>query len=69
MRLMAIFPHPDDEIGTAGTLARHALRGDAVKLVWLTRGELASQFGDAPPEEVAAGREGHGREVARILGA
>lgn len=69
MRLMAIFPHPDDEIGTAGTLAKHALRGDAVKLVWLTRGELASHFGDAPLEEVATVREGHGREVARILGA
>lgn len=69
MRLMAIFPHPDDEIGVSGTLAKHALRGDAVKLVWLTRGELASQFGDAPPEEVARIREGHGRMVAEIIGA
>ncbi|HEU4740694.1 MAG TPA: PIG-L family deacetylase [Meiothermus sp.] len=69
MRLMAIFPHPDDEIGTAGTLAKHARRGDAVKLIWLTRGELASQFGDAPPEEVAQVREGHGHAVAEIIGA
>ncbi|PZA08442.1 MULTISPECIES: PIG-L deacetylase family protein [unclassified Meiothermus] len=69
MRLMAIFPHPDDEIGVSGTLAKHARRGDAVKLVWLTRGELASQFGDTPPEEVAQIREGHGRAVAQILGA
>ncbi|MER3479637.1 MAG: GlcNAc-PI de-N-acetylase [Meiothermus sp.] len=69
MRLMAIFPHPDDEIGTAGTLAKHARRGDAVKLIWLTRGELASQFGDAPPEEVARVREGHGHAVAEIIGA
>jgi LmbE family N-acetylglucosaminyl deacetylase len=68
VRLLAIFAHPDDEVGTAGTLAKHAHRGDAVKLVWLTRGELASQFGTMAPEEVAAIREGHGREVAQIVG-
>ncbi|MER3483146.1 MAG: GlcNAc-PI de-N-acetylase [Meiothermus sp.] len=69
MRLLAIFPHPDDEIGVAGTFAKHVLRGDAAKILWLTRGEFASQFGDMPPEEVAKAREGHGREVAAILGA
>ncbi|RDI95484.1 PIG-L family deacetylase [Meiothermus sp. QL-1] len=69
MRLLAVFAHPDDEIGACGTLAKHALRGDAVKILWLTRGELASQFGDAPPEEVARVREGHGRRVAEMVGA
>ena len=65
---MAIFPHPDDEIGTAGTLSKHAHRGDAVKLVWMTRGEMASQFGEMAPEEVAAIREKHGHDVAQIVG-
>lgn len=69
MRLLAVFPHPDDEIGVSGTLAQHVLRGDAAKILWLTRGELASQFGDTPPAEVARVREGHGRAVAAILGA
>lgn len=69
MRLLAVFPHPDDEIGIAGTFAKHVLRGDAVKILWLTRGEFASQFGEMPPAEVAKVREGHGREVAQILGA
>lgn len=69
MRLMAVFPHPDDEIGTAGTLSKHVKRGDQAKLIWLTRGELASQFGDSPPEEVARIREGHGAAVAKIIGA
>ena len=47
MNLMAVFAHPDDELGCVGTLAKHAARGDQVMLVWTTHGELASQFGDA----------------------
>ncbi|MBZ9752432.1 PIG-L family deacetylase [Deinococcus sp. HMF7604] len=69
MRLMAVFAHPDDEIGCAGTLARHAARGDEVMLVWTTLGELASQFGDAPHEEVRRVRREHGAWVAQKLGA
>jgi LmbE family N-acetylglucosaminyl deacetylase len=69
MRVMAVFAHPDDEIGAAGTLALHARRGDEVLLVWMTRGELASQFGDLPGEEVARIREGHGAHVAGLIGA
>ena len=69
MNLMAVFAHPDDEIGASGTLALHARRGDRVLLVWMTRGELASQFGDLSPEEVARVREGHGAHVAGLLGA
>ncbi|SDE68775.1 N-acetylglucosaminyl deacetylase, LmbE family [Thermus arciformis] len=69
MNLLAVFAHPDDEIGAAGTLALHARKGDRVMLVWMTRGELASQFGDAPPEEVARVREGHGAHVAGLIGA
>jgi len=69
MRLLAVFAHPDDELGCAGTLARHAARGDAVMLAWTTRGELASQFKDAPAEEVRRIRHGHGRFVADAVGA
>lgn len=65
---MAVFAHPDDEIGAAGTLALHARRGDRVMLVWMTRGELASQFGEVPEAEVARVREAHGAHVARLLG-
>ena len=69
MNLMAIFAHPDDEIGAAGTLAFHARRGDLVLLVWMTRGELASHFQDASLEEAAQVREGHGAHVAELIGA
>ncbi len=69
MNILAIFAHPDDEIACLGTLAKHAARGDSVKLVWTTYGELASQFGDAPAVEVRATREAHGRFVAECIGA
>ncbi len=66
---MAVFAHPDDEIGCMGTLAKHARRGDEVMLVWTTLGELASQFGDATHEEVTRVRREHGAWVAGKIGA
>jgi len=69
MRILAIFAHPDDEIGCVGTLAKHAARGDDVLLVWTTLGELASQFGDAPHAEVTRVRQEHGAWVAARIGA
>ncbi len=69
MNLMAVFAHPDDEIGAAGTLALHARRGDRVLLVWMTRGELASRFGAMEEARVAEIREGHGAHVAQLIGA
>lgn len=69
MRIMAVFAHPDDELTCIGTLAKHAARGDEVMLVWTTLGELASQFGDAPHEEVTRVRQEHGAWIARKIGA
>ena len=66
---MAVFAHPDDEIGCIGTLAKHAARGDEVMLVWTTLGELASQFGDASHDEVTRERREHGAWVAGKIGA
>ena len=66
MRLLAVLA--DDELGCVGTLAKHAARGDAVKLVWTTHGELASQFVEEPEEEVRRVRQGHGAWVAQKLG-
>ena len=69
MNVMAVFAHPDDEIGCIGTLARHTARGDRVMLVWTTLGELASQFGDASHGEVTRIRREHGAWVAAQIGA
>ncbi len=69
MRLLAVLAHPDDELGCVGTLAKHAARGDVVKLVWTTHGELASQFVEESEGEVRRIRQGHGAWVAERLGA
>ncbi len=69
MRLLAVFSHPDDELGCVGTLARHAARGDEVMLAWTTRGELASQFLERDAEDVRRTRLEHGAHVAREVGA
>lgn len=69
MKLLAIFSHPDDELGCVGTLHKHAERGDEVKLVWTTHGELASQFLDQSEEEVRRTRREHGAWIAERIGA
>jgi len=69
VNILAVFPHPDDEIGCAATLAHHAASGDSVTLVWTTYGELASHFAGKPHAEVKAVREGHARHVAELIGA
>jgi LmbE family N-acetylglucosaminyl deacetylase len=60
-------PHPDDEsIGCGGTLRKHVVDGDAVRIVFLTSGE-AGGHGQAP-DQVAARREVEGRAAAAVLG-
>ncbi|HEX2864640.1 MAG TPA: PIG-L deacetylase family protein [Deinococcales bacterium] len=68
MNILAVFAHPDDELGCAATMAKHAARGDNVTLVWTTSGENASQFGGMAAEEVKRIREGHARDVSEHLG-
>jgi LmbE family N-acetylglucosaminyl deacetylase len=70
-RLLAVFPHPDDEsYGCAGTFNRLAADPDtATVLFCLTRGE-ASEMGPArglSPDEVAALRTRRMEAVGRIL--
>jgi N-acetylglucosamine malate deacetylase 1 len=69
MRIMAVFAHPDDELGCVGTLKKHAERGDEVMLVWTTHGELASQFINESDAEVRRIRQEHGAWIAEKLGA
>jgi N-acetylglucosamine malate deacetylase 1 len=69
MRILAVFAHPDDELGCAGTLKKHVERGDEVMLVWTTHGELASQFAQHSDGEVRRIRLEHGHWIAEKLGA
>lgn len=66
--ILAVFTHPDDEIGCVGTLANHASRGDNVILAWMTYGEMTSFFGDMKSDAIGAEREEHGKKVGGIIG-
>jgi len=72
LKLLAIFPHPDDEsLGLGGTLAKYSAEGVGTHLVCATRGER----GWSGPEEQNPGlealgrlREGELRCAAGVLG-
>lgn len=67
--LLVGLSHPDDEVGCAGTIARHVADGDRVVLLWLTRGEMTEIYGDLSREAVAERRTAQGRAAAALLGA
>ena len=72
LKLLAIFPHPDDEsLGLGSTLARYSAEGVETYLVCATRGERGwheSQGPDPGFEGVARIREAELRCAAENLG-
>ena len=67
-KVLAIFPHPDDEAVTCGgTLSRLAEQGALVTVLILTRGERGNPSG-RPDQSLKTIREGEAKEAARILG-
>ena len=66
--VLAIFAHPDDELGCIGLLRNHVLRGDHVIMAWTTDGSFASGFPDNTVEEVIEIRQKHGKDIAKIIG-
>jgi LmbE family N-acetylglucosaminyl deacetylase len=68
-RVLALTPHPDDELFCAGLLARAAAGGARVTLVCATLGQKGLLFGRrAPAAEVAALRAAELEGSARALG-
>jgi len=67
--IIALFAHPDDELGAIGTLANHAEAGDRVIMAWTTFGELTTAFSDFTTEEIKRERVKHGEEIVKIVGA
>lgn len=65
--LLAVFAHPDDEVGAAGTLAAQRARGDDVHVAWLTDGQMSSAMGDLDPDEIGRRRREHARGAAELL--
>jgi N-acetylglucosamine malate deacetylase 2 len=66
--LMAIFPHPDDEITMAGTLRQHDRLGVETSLVVLGRGEAGPTGGLVPQDRLGETRAAEVRRAARVLG-
>jgi LmbE family N-acetylglucosaminyl deacetylase len=66
-RVLVIAPHPDDEaIGCGGAICLHRQRGDAVRVVFLTSGELGLE--QLPREQAWQVREEEARAAAAVLG-
>jgi LmbE family N-acetylglucosaminyl deacetylase len=72
LRLLAVFPHPDDEtLGLGGTLAKYSAEGVATFLVCATRGERGwfdSEGPDPGLDAVGRMREAELRCAAEHLG-
>jgi LmbE family N-acetylglucosaminyl deacetylase len=65
-RVLVISPHPDDEaIGCGGTLRKHVVQGDEVRVVFLTSGEKGGH--GRPAGETARLREQEARAAGEIL--
>lgn len=63
--VLVVAPHPDDEvIGPGGTVARHVLAGDHVRVLLATSGEGTAGGGGQP----GVVREGESRAACRLLG-
>ena len=66
-RVLVLSPHPDDESsGCGGTLSSHVAAGDAVRVVFLTSGELGGH--GISPEATREKREQEATAACAILG-
>jgi LmbE family N-acetylglucosaminyl deacetylase len=69
LRIMALFPHPDDSVFfAAGTLARWAAQGHHITSVCVTSGNLGTMRPDQTPERVAVEREKQQRAADAVIG-
>jgi LmbE family N-acetylglucosaminyl deacetylase len=67
-RILAIFPHPDDEVTVAGTVMGLKAAGHQVTLVCLTRGEKGNAANIPTEQELARLRTVEMQQSAQILG-
>jgi LmbE family N-acetylglucosaminyl deacetylase len=67
-RVLAIFPHPDDEVTVAGTVMGLKAAGHQVTLVCFTRGEKGNAANIPSEQELARLRTGEMQQSAQILG-
>lgn len=66
-RILVVSPHPDDEsIGCGGTVRKHVVEGDEVRVVFLTSGEMG--IPGRRGEDAMRAREVEAEKAAEILG-
>ena len=68
-KILAFFPHPDDEVTVSGTLMKMIDAGHEVVLVCLTKGEAADTKRKYKREELAEIRTKEMRNAASMIGA
>lgn len=67
MKVLVLSPHPDDEaLGCGGTLRKHVVEKDHVKVVFLTSGEQGGH--GRPEDEIRRIRENEAEKATKILG-
>ena len=66
-RILVFSPHPDDDaIGCGGTIRKHVIQGDIVRVIYVTSGEGGGH--GRPLGETKSLREKEARNAAQILG-
>ncbi|RIW15827.1 PIG-L family deacetylase [Algoriphagus lacus] len=67
--ILAIFPHPDDEVTVSGTLMKLKEEGHEIQMVCLTRGEKGKSSGIEDEVELAKLRTVEMKNAAELIGA
>jgi LmbE family N-acetylglucosaminyl deacetylase len=68
LKILAFFPHPDDEVTVAGTLMKLIEQGHEVHLVCMTRGEAGNSGERYTKVELAALRTEEMKRAASLIG-
>ena len=68
-RILAVFPHPDDEVTVSGTLMKLKAQGHEIQMVCLTRGEKGKSSGIEDEVELAKLRTVEMQTAADLIGA
>ena len=67
MKILVVSPHPDDEaIGCGGTLRKHVVEGDHVRVLYFTSGEQGGH--GRTKDQTRHIRESEAQKAATILG-
>ncbi len=69
LRVLVVFPHPDDEVTVAGTLMKLKEEGHEIQMVCLTRGEKGKSSGIEDEVQLAKLRTDEMQKAAALIGA